>query len=106
VIQEFMAKKSVVERQKKREILVARNREKRTALKKQSQDVNLSEEERNEARILLNKMSPNTSTVRLRSRCQFTGRGRGVLRKFKASRLCFREMSHAGLLPGVTKASW
>ena len=101
-----MAKKSVVGRQKKREILVARNREKRAALKKIASDLSLSEEERQQARIDLNKMSPNTSAVRLRSRCQFTGRGRGVLRKFKSSRLCFRERAHAGLLPGVTKASW
>src|SRR5271169_6882864 len=100
-----MAKTSVIERQKKREILVTRNREKRKELKKRSQDVSLTEEERSEARLKLNQMSPNTSPVRLRSRCQFTGRGRGVLKKFKASRLCFREKAHAGLLPGVTKSS-
>jgi len=101
-----MAKKSVVERQKKREILVARNREKRVALKQMATNLSLSDEERSEARVKLNQMSPNTSPVRLRSRCQFTGRGRGVLSKFKSSRLCFRERAHAGLLPGVTKSSW
>lgn len=101
-----MAKKSVTERQKKREILVERNWEKRQALKKIAADLSISEEERQEARTKLNKMPRDTSVIRLRSRCQFTGRSRGVLKKFKASRLCFREMSHQGLIPGITKASW
>jgi len=101
-----MAKKSVVNRQKKREILVAKYWEKRQQLKKQAIDPSLSEEDRLAARISLNKMRRDTCPVRLRSRCQFTGRGRGVLRKFRASRLCFRERALAGYLPGVTKASW
>jgi small subunit ribosomal protein S14 len=101
-----MAKKSVVNRQKKREILVAKHWEKRQQLKKQALDSSLTEEERFAARINLNKMRRDTCPVRLRSRCQFTGRGRGVLRKFRSSRLCFREMALAGYLPGVTKASW
>ncbi len=101
-----MAKTSVVERQKKREILVARNREKRMALKKQAKNPHISEEEREHARVALNKMSPNTSPVRLRNRCKLTGRPRGVYRKFGISRLCLREMALFGLIPGVTKASW
>ena len=101
-----MAKISVVERQKKREVLVKRNWEKRQHLKKCAIDINLSEEERHEARQKLNKMSPNTSSVRLRNRCKLSGRGRGYYRKFQVSRHCFREMSLFGLIPGVTKSSW
>jgi len=101
-----MAKKSVIARQKKREVLVQRHREKRTELKKRSVDFSLSEEERQEARIALNKMPRDTSPTRLTSRCQFTGRGRGVLKKFQMSRIVFREVAHAGLIPGITKASW
>jgi small subunit ribosomal protein S14 len=101
-----MAKTSVVERQKKREILVKRNWEKRQGFKKRSMDMKLTEEERQEARTQLNKMSRNTSPVRLRNRCALTGRPRGYYRKFKVSRLCFREFALFGLIPGVTKASW
>ncbi|MGR3952080.1 MAG: 30S ribosomal protein S14 [Chlamydia sp.] len=101
-----MAKKSVIERQKKREILVARHWEKRQALKLKVVDMSLSEEERLAAKLDLNKMPRDTSPHRLRNRCQFTGRGRGFLRKFKASRLSFRERAHAGIIPGITKASW
>jgi small subunit ribosomal protein S14 len=101
-----MAKTSVVERQKKREILVKRNWEKRQELKQKARDMKLSEEERQAARIQLNKMKRNTSPVRLRNRCKLTGRPRGNLRKFKVSRLVFRQMALFGLIPGVTKSSW
>ena len=101
-----MAKTSVVERQKKREILVKRNFAKRQELRKTSVNMNLSEEERQTARTALNKMSRDTSPTRLRNRCQLTGRPRGYYRKFKLSRLTFREFALAGLIPGVTKASW
>lgn len=93
-------------KQKKREILVKRNWDKRQALKKTIIDRNKSDEERHAAKIALNKMSPNTSAVRLCSRCQLTGRVRGVLKKFKLSRICFREMANKGLIPGIVKASW
>ena len=101
-----MAKKSVVNRQKKREVIVKRHWDKRQALKLQSQDMSLSEEERHDARTSLNKMPRDGSPVRLRNRCELTGRPRGVLRKFKVSRLCFREMALMGAVPGVTKSSW
>lgn len=101
-----MAKKSSVEKQKKRERIVKLKWEKRQALKKKALDINLSEEERQEARIALNKMPRNSSVIRLRNRCSFTGRARGFLRKFKLSRLTFRELALKGLIPGVTKASW
>ncbi len=51
-------------------------------------------------------MPKDTSYVRLRNRCQLTGRPRGYLRKFKISRICFREMANTGFIPGVVKASW
>ena len=68
--------------------------------------LHLPEEEREAARIALNKMPRDSSAIRLRNRCQLTGRPRGFLRKFKLSRLCFREFASIGLIPGVTKASW
>ncbi len=101
-----MAKKSSIEKEKNRERLVALKRDQRQALKKKASDYNSSEEERHDARIALNKMSPNSSPVRLRNRCKLTGRARGYLRKFKVSRLCFREMALFGMIPGVTKSSW
>ncbi len=101
-----MAKKSVVARQKQREILVKRHWDKRQELKAKAIDMSLTEEERHEARLKLNKLPRDGSAVRLRNRCQLTGRPRGVLRKFKISRLSFREMALMGIIPGVTKASW
>lgn len=101
-----MAKQSVVNRQEKREIMVKRHWEKRQELKKRSIDMSLSEEERHEARVKLNKMPRDGSPVRLRNRCKLTGRPRGNLRKFRVSRLCFRELALMGAVPGVTKASW
>lgn len=101
-----MAKKSSIAKQKRREKIVNRNWDKRQELKKKVSDINLSEEERLEASIQLNKMRRDTSPVRLRNRCQITGRSRGYLNKFKVSRLVFREMASHGMIPGVTKSSW
>ena len=101
-----MAKKSSIAKQKRREKIVNRNWDKRQKLKKKVSDINLSEEERLEASIQLNKMRRDTSPVRLRNRCQITGRCRGYLSKFKVSRLVFREMASHGMIPGVTKSSW
>ena len=101
-----MAKKSSVEKEKKRRMLVDLKWEKRQHLKRIILDVTKSDEERMEAVNKLNKMPRNSSPVRLRNRCSVTGRSRGYLRKFKLSRLCFREMASDGLIPGITKASW
>ncbi len=101
-----MATKSSIAKQKRRERLVRLKWDKRQQLKKIVLDQNKSEEERLEAQIALNKMPKNSSPVRLRNRCQLTGRARGYLRKFKLSRLCFREMANSGLIPGIVKASW
>lgn len=101
-----MAKKSSVEKQKRREKLVNSNWEKRQALRKKVYDINISDEEREQARIALNKMPRDSSPIRLRNRCQMTGRPRGFMRKFKLSRLTFRELALMGMIPGVTKSSW
>ncbi len=101
-----MAKKSAIAKQNRREKLVKLKWDKRQELKKKILDMNISEEEREDARHSLNKLSPNSSPVRLRNRCQLTGRPRAYYRKFKISRICFREMASNGEIPGVTKASW
>jgi small subunit ribosomal protein S14 len=101
-----MAKKSSVEKQKRRERLVNLKWEKRQELRKKVYNINLSEEEREQARVALNKMPRDSSPIRLRNRCQLTGRPRGFLRKFKLSRLTFRELASLGMIPGVTKSSW
>ncbi len=89
-----MAKKSIVARQAKRERLVAQYAEKRTALKAAGDYAGLD---------LLPK---NASPVRLKNRCQLTGRGKGYIRYFGISRLMFRDMALNGKIPGVKKASW
>jgi len=101
-----MAKKSSVEKQKRRERMVERKWDQRQELKKKIYDMSLNEEDREAARIALNKMPRDSSPIRLRNRCQLTGRPRGYLRKFKLSRLTFREMASMGMIPGVTKSSW
>ena len=101
-----MARKALVEKEKKRAIMVDRSFEKRARLRKLAKDLTISDEERFEAQIKLNKMPRNTSYIRKRNRCQLTGRSRGYLRKFKLSRLCFRELANSGKIPGVFKASW
>ncbi len=101
-----MAKTSSVARQKKREYLVKLKWDKRQALKATILDLNKTDEERSAAIIALNKFPKDSSPVRLRNRCQLTGRSRGFLRKFKLSRLCFRDLANKGIIPGVVKASW
>lgn len=101
-----MAKSSSVQKQLRREALVKLKWKKRSEVKERASNIHLSEEERQLARIELNKMPRDSSPHRLRNRCQLTGRARGYMRKFKLSRLCFREMASMGLIPGVTKSSW
>ncbi len=101
-----MAKRSSIEKQKRREKTVKLKWNKREELRKTASDLSLTEEERQAARVAINKMPRDASPVRLRNRCQLTGRARGYLRKFKMSRLTFREMALMGYIPGITKASW
>ncbi|MEM6928211.1 MAG: 30S ribosomal protein S14 [Myxococcota bacterium] len=101
-----MAKKSAINKQKRREKLVRRYAAKRETLKRQARDMNLSPEERQAAREALAKLPRNSSPVRLRTRCIVTGRPRAVYKKFMLSRIAFRELALEGKLPGIMKASW
>ncbi len=101
-----MATRSAKAKQLRREKLVSLKWARRTELKKIISDPNIGEEEKHNAVIALNKFPKNSSPVRLRNRCKLTGRARGYLRKFRVSRLCFREMALSGLIPGIVKASW
>lgn len=101
-----MAKKSSIAKQRRREVLVAKMAAKRAEYKATILDGSKSTEEQQAAVRALNELPKNSSKIRLRHRCQFTGRARGVLWKFKMSRHCFREMVHKALIPGITKASW
>lgn len=101
-----MARKALIEREKKREKLVALKFAKRQELKKIIRGISTSEEDRLEAIRKLDKLPKDSSPVRPRNRCQLTGRPRGYYRKFKLSRLCFRELALTGMIPGIIKASW
>lgn len=101
-----MAKKSAIERNKKRERLVAKYAPKRAELKKILKNPETSDEEFFKAQRDLALLPRNSSPVRLRNRCQLTGRPRGYIRKFGVSRITFRELASFGRAPGVTKSSW
>jgi len=101
-----MAKKSSIEKNNRRRKMVARLSQKRTALKATSADESLSMEERFQARLKLAEMPRNSSAVRVRNRCEITGRPRGYYRKLKMSRIALRDLGSAGLIPGLVKSSW
>ena len=101
-----MAKKSAINKQKRREKLVLRYAAKREELKRRARDMSLSAEDRQAAREQLARLPRNSSPVRLRTRCIVTGRPRAVYRKFMLSRIAFRELALEGKLPGIMKASW
>ena len=100
-----MAKESMKAREVKRARLVARYAEKRAALKK---TIATSDDaaERYEAARALQAIPKNANPIRLHNRCKLTGRPKGYIRQFGISRIQFREMASAGLIPGVKKASW
>jgi len=101
-----MAKKSAVERNNKRKRLAARDADKRKALKETANDRDLPMEERFNARLRLAKMNRNGSPVRIRNRCELSGRPRGYYRKFRISRIALRDLAAFGLIPGMVKSSW
>jgi small subunit ribosomal protein S14 len=101
-----MAKKSSVLRNQKRIKLAARYLELRKALKEKIRDPKTQDEERYASQLKLQDLPRNSAPIRIRNRCQFTGRARGVYRRFGLSRITFREFAHRGVLPGVRKASW
>lgn len=101
-----MAKISTIVKNEKRKKMADRQFQKRAELRSKIVNEDLSDEEREEASIKLNKMNRNGCKARVRNRCYLTGRGRGYYRKFNLSRIKFRELALQGLIPGVTKASW
>ena len=101
-----MAKTSSVEKNNMRRRLSAQKAEKRKRLKAIASDLKRPAEERFAARIKLAEMPRNSSPVRIRNRCELTGRSRAYYRKFRLSRIMLRELANKGLIPGVTKSSW
>jgi small subunit ribosomal protein S14 len=101
-----MAKTSMVEREKKRTQIRARFAAKRARLKATINDRNLSDDERWEAQMKLQKLPRDASPVRKQRRCRMTGRPRGVYRKFGLGRNKLREAAMRGDVPGLVKASW
>jgi small subunit ribosomal protein S14 len=101
-----MAKLSLINREEKREKLVAKFAPKRAAFKAIIDDKNKSEDERMAARLELQKMPRNANPTRLRNRCALTGRPRGTFRQFGLGRHKIRELAFRGEVPGVTKSSW
>ena len=101
-----MAKLSILQRQEKREKLVAKYAKKYAELKTVSNDAKLSDEERYAARLQLQKLPRNANPARLRNRCVLTGRGRGTFRMFGLGRNKIRELAFKGDIPGMVKASW
>ena len=101
-----MAKTSAVEKNKRRERLSRLHAAKRAALKATVMDRSLPVEERFEATLKLAQLPRNGARVRVRLRCELTGRPRGNYRKFNLSRIALRDLASAGQIPGMVKASW
>ena len=101
-----MAKVSMIERQKKREKLVARFAAKRAALKQTARNEDLPMEERFKARLKLAKLPRNSAPSRLNNRCLVSGRPRAYYRKLKMSRIALRDLASRGEIPGMVKSSW
>ncbi len=101
-----MAKTSILAREKKRAMTVAKFAAKRAAVKAVLKDINASDEEKWDAQIKLQKMPRDASPVRQQNRCRITGRPHGVYRKFGMCRHKLREAAMRGDVPGLTKASW
>ena len=101
-----MAKKSAVEKNNKRKRLVERRGARREALKTTIKDKSLPMEERFQAVMKLSKEPRNSSKIRVRNRCEVSGRPRGYNRKLRMSRIALRDLASLGQVPGVVKSSW
>lgn len=101
-----MAKKSMVERQRRRTKTVARFAAKRETLRKILQDPKATDDEKDVARLKLQQLPRDASPVRLRNRCSISGRPHGYYRKFGLARNKLREATMRGEIPGLSKASW
>ena len=101
-----MAKKSAIEKNKRRMQLAERFAAKRKRLKQTAEDESLSDQERFAARLKLAELPRNSSQTRVRNRCEMTGRPRAYYRKLKMSRIALRQMGNEGKIPGMVKSSW
>jgi len=97
---------ALIQRELKRDNLVAKYASKHAELKAIATDVKRSEDERAAARLGLQKLPRNANPTRQRNRCAITGRPRGTFQHFGLARAKIREMAFAGEIPGITKASW
>jgi small subunit ribosomal protein S14 len=101
-----MAKRSAVERNKKREYMAERDAAKRAALKEIISDRSMDPEARFHAVLKLAELPRNGARVRVHNRCELTGRPHGVYRKFKLGRVILRDLANQGQIPGLVKSSW
>ena len=101
-----MAKKSSINKNERRKLLVKKYAPKYAKLKAIAADSTLSDGERIEARLKMAEIPRNGNPTRVRNRCMLTGRSRAYYRKFRLSRIMLRDLANKGLIPGVTKSSW
>ena len=101
-----MAKKAMVEREKKRQRMVQKFAARRAALKEIAADTNRPMEERFKANLKLAQLPRNSSETRLHNRCQLSGRPKAYYRKLKLSRIALRDLASKGQIPGMVKSSW
>jgi small subunit ribosomal protein S14 len=101
-----MAKTSMIERNKKRQLLAKKYASRRATLKARAEDQSLPVEERFQARLKLAELPRNSALNRVRNRCEVSGRPRGYYRKLRMSRIALRDLSSNGLVPGMVKSSW
>jgi small subunit ribosomal protein S14 len=101
-----MAKKSSIETNKRRAKLAKAYAGRRERLKAKAIDETLTAEERFEARLKLAELPRNSAVIRVRNRCEVSGRPRAFYRKLKLSRVALRELGSRGLIPGLVKSSW
>lgn len=101
-----MAKKSAIEKNERRKRMVKKYAARRAELKAKAMDEDLPLEERFRARLKLAELPRNSAPVRVRNRCEVTGRPRGYYRKLRMSRIALRELGNQGRVPGMVKSSW
>ena len=101
-----MAKVSMINRQKKREVLVEKFAARRAALKAMTKNDALPREDRFKATLALAKLPRNSSASRLHNRCEVSGRPRSYYRKLRMSRIALRDLASPGQIPGMVKSSW
>jgi small subunit ribosomal protein S14 len=101
-----MAKTSSIEKNKRRAKMAKQYSARRAKLKKIAMDKTISMEDRFAATLKLAELPRNSAKVRIRNRCEVTGRPRAYYRKLKMSRIALRELGSKGVIPGLVKSSW